>query len=139
MNQTNTLPQKDGPAETLRSSGWFASFFKRKPKPRPPELPKEPEYKEPPLPEWFPKWEALRQAYPVGREFEYLGRKMVVTRRRPYHSGCYAWPLWVGSTMPAIIAEYADERGVIHEHAFDKQPWELLQANNPVTDAEATP
>ena len=23
MNQTNTLPQKDGPAETLRSSGWF--------------------------------------------------------------------------------------------------------------------
>ena len=23
MNQTNTLPQKDGPAETLRSSGWL--------------------------------------------------------------------------------------------------------------------
>ena len=30
MKQTNTLPQEDGPAETLCSSGWFASFFRRK-------------------------------------------------------------------------------------------------------------
>lgn len=28
MNQTNTLPQKDGPAETLRSSGWLAALTK---------------------------------------------------------------------------------------------------------------
>ena len=27
MNQTNTLPQKDGPAETLRSSGWLGSVL----------------------------------------------------------------------------------------------------------------
>ena len=29
MNQTNTLQQKDGPAETLRSSGWLGDLAPR--------------------------------------------------------------------------------------------------------------
>ena len=119
MNQTNTLTQKDGPAETLRSSGWFASLFKRKPKPEPKEQEK---------PWWEPEWEAIQAAYPVGRSFEYLGREMIVTRLRWYSPGLgfCGCGIYIPPTLPAVITEYADERGEIHEHAFEMSAWPIL-------------
>ena len=117
MNKTNTLPQKDGPAETLRSSGWFASFLKRKPKPEP---------KEPEKPLWEPEWNAIKEAYPVGRKFEYLGREMIVTRLRLYSAGFCRCGIYIPTTWPAVITEYADERGEIHEHAFEMSAWPIL-------------
>jgi len=80
---------------------------------------------EPPKPEWWPEWIALMAAYPVGRKFEYLGRTMVVTHRRQgYYGISFSFPtIW-----PAIITEYADSCGQIHEHAFGVSTWPILSA-----------
>jgi hypothetical protein len=40
----------------------------------------------------------------------------------------FDWPFAM-PIYPAIIAEYADEHGVIHEHRFENSPWTLLLAN----------
>jgi hypothetical protein len=67
------------------------------------------------------------EAYPPGRRFEYLGREMVVKWQRHYWP-MFDWPFAM-PIYPAIIAEYADEHGVIHEHRFENSPWTLLLAN----------
>lgn len=107
------------------STGWFASLFQRKPKP--PPLKEEP-------PAWLPQWEKVIDEYPVARQFEYLGRKMVVTRHRHYSPSYGGFPgrIYIRATWPAIIAEYADEHGEIHEHEFGISKWPIL-ANTAVS------
>ena len=66
-----------------------------------------------------PGWDAAFKAYHIGKQFEYLGRKMVVVdhvQYRPSIDGCgyYYFP----AQYPEIVVEYADERGEIRTHKF---------------------
>ena len=73
-------------------------------------------------PEWWGMWTELKDKYPVGRSFEYLGRKMIVSRHRHYFPGMgYFLPVY-----PEIICEYADDHGVLHEWAFPMENWKVL-------------
>jgi len=58
---------------------------------------------------WEADWAKVRAAYPVGRQFEYLGRKMVVAS--------YSCT----DEEPCLIAEYADDRGILHKWQFTVQ------------------
>jgi hypothetical protein len=63
-----------------------------------------------------PTWDAAFKAYPIGKQFEYLGRKMVVVKHGFY------WPGIDGHSAPSypeINAEYADESGKIRIHKFE--------------------
>ena len=113
MNQTNTLPQKDGPAETLRSSGWFASLFKRHSKP---EAKRE-------APWWEADWQKVREQYPVGRSFDYLGRTMLVAQYD------YEWRVMYLPPMPQMTCEYADDGGRLRKWVFYPHMSALLLAN----------
>lgn len=141
---TNTLPTKDGPAEAVRSSGWFASLFQRKPKPDPVKEPEHPALSAASVPgsSWWDEWQAVQKACPVGRTFGYLGRTMIVTRMRGYSSGYSAlgYGAHTPPTWPAVVTEYADERGEIHQHSFGRQAWPILaNSTAPAMTAGASP
>ena len=103
---------------------WFTSIFAKRaePDPEPPKLE--------PMPEWMARWQAdwekLEMAYPIGREFQYIGRTMIVTSVTRLR--CYRSPFgdeWTANS-PRIVAEYADKEGVIREHRFEGLKWKLL-------------
>jgi hypothetical protein len=56
-------------------------------------------------------WDSINKKYPVGGEFEYLGRKMII-KKNFYSCG------WLSSFR--ITANYADDHGEIHEIIFNE-------------------
>ena len=77
-----------------------------------------------------PFWDSAFAAYPVGKSFEYLGRKMVVVEHIHYRrelDGCGYY--YIPAQYPEIVAEYADERGEIHTHKFEVGSIEKILQN----------
>lgn len=73
-------------------------------------------------PAWWNLWQELKEKYPVGRSFEYLGRKMIVVKHENYFPGMGTF----SPILPSIICEYADELGVLHEWSFPLGTWKVL-------------
>jgi len=73
-------------------------------------------------PAWWSLWQELKEKYPVGRSFDYLGRKMIVSRHELYFPGMEYFP----TQYPKIICEYADDHGVLHEWSFPIEQWKVL-------------
>jgi hypothetical protein len=111
----NTERKSDG---GVSSSNWFCKIFRRNPKPKP----------EPEKLWWEDDWKKVRDLYPVGRQFAYLGRKMVVAQ--------YKWDfVFFGiygqspPPQPYLVAEYADDKGVLREWCFNVKMTPLLLQN----------
>ena len=100
----------------LRSSGWFASLFKRHPKP---EAKRE-------APWWEADWQKVREQYPVGRSFDYLGRTMLVAQYD------YEWRVMYLPPMPQMTCEYADDGGRLRKWVFYPHMSALLLANKQI-------
>jgi hypothetical protein len=65
-------------------------------------------------PDWWHTWELLRLAYPVGREFSHLGRRMIVMcHTSETRLSCIDIHL-----APMISAEYCNEAGEIQTYWF---------------------
>lgn len=97
----------------------FWPFKKRKEEKKPLETEK---------PIWWPEWEGVRQRYPIGRKFHYLGREMVVFRHKQFFPGYISFDIYISATTPALICEYADDNGVLREWAFPMEGWKVLDA-----------
>lgn len=80
------------------------SFFRRKQEPRPRLW-------------WEENWEQVRDRYPIGRQFDYLGRKLIVAQ--------YSWDS-LHRPRPVVICEYADNYGELHEWCFEVQMFSIL-------------
>ena len=119
-----TLAHEETPASRtdkgVGSGPWFASLFKRHPKP---EAKRE-------APWWEADWQKVREQYPVGRSFDYLGRTMLVAQYD------YEWRVMYLPPMPQMTCEYADDGGRLRKWVFYPHMSALLLANTPVTDAE---
>lgn len=63
----------------------------------------------------------------IGQEFEYLGRRMIVSRHYSI-AGCYPMGLY---PQPGISAYYADDIGVIHSVSFSAAESMALMAAQP--------
>lgn len=73
-------------------------------------------------PKWWNEWQELKGKFPIGHRFTYLGRTMIVVKHRNYRPGYK----FISPTMPALICEYADKLGVLHEWIFPLGTWEVL-------------
>ena len=65
----------------------------------------------------------------IGQEFEYLGRRMIVSRHYSIAGG-YPMGLYL---QPGISADYADDIGVIHSVSFSAAESMALMAAQPNT------
>jgi hypothetical protein len=83
---------------------------------------------------WQDGWDKVRAAYPIGRQFEYLGRKMVVAHyiwtKRADKEFSNEFTEYLPMT-PCLIAEYADDHGKLHEWQFTVQMMPLLLTAEP--------
>lgn len=77
-------------------------MFRKKPK------------QEPPKPWWEDEWNKVKDLYPVGKVFDYLGIKMMVTSHtcQYFDYGTYF------HSIPKFLSEYADKNGELHEWTF---------------------
>ena len=107
----NTERKSDG---GVSSSNWFCKIFRRNPKPKP----------EREKLWWEDDWHKVQDLYPVGKHFDYLGRKMVVAQHTWDFGGIYA------PSIPYFIAEYADDKGRLHEWCFTTRMMPLLLQNS---------
>lgn len=97
----------------IGSSNWFCKIFRRKPKAK---REREPAW-------WESDWKRVRELYTVGKQFDYLGRKMVVAQFKRDFNGIYA------PSYPYMVCEYADDKGKLHEWCFMLQMMPLLLQN----------
>lgn len=67
-------------------------------------------------------WNKLKPQYPLGRKFNYLGRDMTVIGHRDFFPGI----MYIPPTYPAILCEYVDNHGIIHEKVFGTSTWGML-------------
>ncbi len=104
---------KANEAKAVVTGDWVASLFNRKPKPK----------TEREAPWWVADWQKVRDQYPVGRSFDYLGRKMLVAQYDYEWRGMYLPP------MPRMKCEYADDGGRLREWVFYPRMAALLLAN----------
>lgn len=103
--------------KAVRWSAWFGNTFRRKPKRPKPETPRPKEW-------WEDDWAKVKELYPVGKSFDYLGRKLVVAQYRGELLGLY------GPWRPYMVCEYADDKGKLHEWCFEVEMTPLLLPNN---------
>lgn len=55
-------------------------------------------------------------AFPIGREFLYLDKKLRVVGHQEYERGGAIGHMLIPHTQSAVICEYVDEKGVIRRH-----------------------
>lgn len=77
----------------------------------------------------------LAQWRAIGDEFEYLGRRMVVSAHWRI-SGGYPFGLFM---EPCLQADYADNNGVIHNVSFGVAESEALMNKQPNNQVERQP
>lgn len=79
------------------------------------------------LPSWWTKWQTAQEKFPLGKSFNYLGRQMIVVSHRRYFRGIYTPYGSVPMSMPAILAEYADNRGTINTYELSISMANIIQ------------
>ena len=88
-------------------------------------IPDEPKLKKP---KWIAEWEKATEGIEVGSTFSYLDSEMIVVGKRNYASARISYG--VGPNFapinPAIIAEYKDDHGVIHEKEFGLESFPII-------------
>lgn len=79
-------------------------------------------------PVWFSVFRQVKDAYPLGCQFGYLDRTMIVIGHREYSPAFHGVEgvRGIPATWPAIICEYADESGVIRTHEFGAGHWPYM-------------
>ena len=114
MTMKNTPNIQTATPRPVRWRAWLASIFRRKPNE---EQKPEPRW-------WEADWRRVREQFPVGKQFEYLGRKLVVSQ--------YKWEMTMYvPPNPYMVCEYEDDRGKLHEWRFEVTMMPLLLANAP--------
>ena len=80
-------------------------------------------------PAWWDRWAFLQQKMHVGRQFEYLGLRLVVTGHREYRAATEANRngFFIPGQMPAFITEYVNGAGEICQHVFELGSWPILE------------
>ncbi len=76
--------------------------------------------------------ERLKRWRAVGEEFEYLGRRMIVCGHYRVGGG-YPFELYI---QPCIIADYADNNGVIRHASFSAAESQALMQAQPNTQVQ---
>jgi hypothetical protein len=113
---------KDAPIDETQcakpTAGWLKRVVRRlfglEPKPLPPP------------PWWWEKWQRIEKDYPIGRSFEYLGRRLLVVA----HEWDTTAFLYGGWSKPQLATEYADEHGKLHEWYFHVRMFDVLLPPN---------
>lgn len=59
----------------------------------------------------------LKAAFPLGQQFNYLGRDMMPTKHSDLREECDGYSVWWDS-FPRLHADYCDDTGVIHHITF---------------------
>ena len=84
-------------------------------------------------PAWEATWDKIRELYPIGCQFDYLGRKMIVVAYSFFNETAYAPFTTVAYApfTPCFLAEYADDTGVLHSWCFTVKMAPILLNNPP--------
>ena len=115
MNEKSEVKETatDGP-------NWLPRFVRRlverTPKPEPKTL------------WWEDRWKEVRDQYPVGRSFEYLGRNLLVAQYKWADDAMTCIQYGV-HPMPEMVCEYADNEGILREWVFNPRMFKVLLAN----------
>lgn len=76
----------------------------------------------------------VKDLYPIGLRFDFLGLSFIVIRHRGYDPGIFGV---MNPIYPAIITEYADFNGIIREKEFGEDHWGILLAMKPKYEQRA--
>jgi len=98
-------------------------LFRRKQKPSDAELEQKINHA------WENQWERIKQRYPIGKQFNYIGRTMIVVSHTEYKQGITR-DGWIPSSpaiLPSLNCEYVDNAGKLHEWYFPVDMFDLVE------------
>jgi hypothetical protein len=72
-------------------------------------------------PYWYDDWEKVKKLFPIGKQFTYLGRLMIVAQYKWDYNFYCSQP-----HEPYFLAEYADNNGHLDEWKFTIQMIPIL-------------